>query len=74
MTNKNELENQVRDALNSGKPRDDIKKSLLEAGWQEADITEAFGILEMPPASPPPIETQFQLNSFRESRSLFGSN
>ena len=26
----NELKNRVRDAINSGKPRDDIKKSLLD--------------------------------------------
>ena len=41
-----QLKHYIRDALNSGKARDDIKRSLLDAGWQEINIDEAFNTLE----------------------------
>lgn len=50
-----QLKKYIHEGLKSGKTRDEIKKSLLEIGWREADIQEAFASSEMPEA---PISTQ----------------
>lgn len=45
-----ELKNFIKDALKSGKSKEEIRQSLLASGWQEPDIQEVFATLEMPEA------------------------
>lgn len=42
-----ELKNFVKDALKSGKSKEEIRQSLISAGWQESDITEALSDSEI---------------------------
>jgi hypothetical protein len=41
-----QLQNYIQESVRAGGSREDIKKSLIAAGWQEADIEEAFRTLE----------------------------
>ena len=53
------IKQQVQQGLN----REQIKKSLLEIGWQEADINEAFTFIDSPNVSVPPESAPSQLLS-----------
>lgn len=53
-----QLQNYIQESIAAGAGREDIKRSLLAAGWQASDIEEAFGAPETPvvipvPATPP---------------------
>lgn len=50
-----QLKNYIQEGLKSGKTRDEIEKSLLEIGWREVDIQEAFASAKMPEV---PVSTQ----------------
>ena len=60
-----QLRSYIQEGLKSGKTRDEIKKSLLEAGWQESDIQNAFAILEAPEVPAPQ-------QKLAEAKSVFG--
>jgi hypothetical protein len=49
-----QLQNYIQESIKAGGNKEDIKKSLIAAGWQEPDIEEVFRILEAPIAMPVP--------------------
>lgn len=52
-----EVLNYIREAKARGRSVDDIKTSLVSAGWKQADIEEALvktGLASAPPSAPPP--------------------
>lgn len=48
-----QLRNYIQEALKAGQAKKDIRRSLLEAGWQETDVLEALGGQELPPSTIP---------------------
>ena len=42
-----QLKSYIQEAVKSGKTKEEIRQSLLGAGWQETDITEALDTLEV---------------------------
>lgn len=52
----NEIRDYIKEAQKSGKSKEEIRQSLLEAGWQESDIQNAFATLGMPEAPAPQQE------------------
>ena len=67
-----QLKHYIRDALNSGKARDDIKRSLLDAGWQEINIDEAFNALEIAQTSPQKVsQSRPKLKSASKLNNIF---
>lgn len=57
-----QLSDYVRQQIQQGKSKDEIKSELLGAGWQEADINQALGISgsSRPPRPPvPPSASSF---------------
>ncbi len=41
-----QLKNYIQEALKAGQAKEDIRRSLLEAGWQETDVAKALGEFE----------------------------
>ena len=57
-----QLKSYIQEAKKPGKTNDEIRQSLLEAGWQEIDITEALSVSE--PTYPPILpETSIPITS-----------
>jgi hypothetical protein len=50
MTTQQELINYIEEQLKAGFGLEDVKKSLLETGWNEKSIDEAYVKLSAPPA------------------------
>lgn len=53
----------IKQQLQQGFNREQIKRSLSETGWQEADINEAFTLIDSPNVSIPPEGMPSQLLS-----------
>lgn len=56
-----QLSDYVRQQLQQGKNKDEIKNELLGAGWQEGDINQALGVSgsSQPPRPPKPSSSSF---------------
>jgi hypothetical protein len=59
--NNNQLFDYIKRQLEAGRGKEEIKKDLLEAGWQEADVNQAFSdIFDVPqPPEPPSSSLSF---------------
>lgn len=63
------LSNYVRQQLQQGKSKEEIKSELLGAGWQEADINQAFNVpspVPSPNAPLPPKPSSFILTGMQQ--------
>lgn len=58
-----DLENYIRQARSSGQTDEQIKQSLMQNGWGQADINEAFGV-PRPPSGAPPVPQSGQSAGF----------
>ncbi len=60
-----QLSDYVRQQLQQGKSKDEIKNELLGAGWQEADINQALDIPESSQPPRPPATPSFTATGLR---------
>jgi len=65
--NNQQLSNYIKNQTEKGKSKEEIKESLLSAGWKEDDVNEALGVSDYDQApSPPPEEKTFSSTGLKQ--------
>ncbi len=59
-----QLSDYIKNQTEKGKSKEEIKNSLLNAGWKENDVNEALGIFDQAP--PPPPSTPFSSTGLKQ--------
>ncbi len=59
-----QLSDYIKNQIEKGKRKEEIKNSLLEAGWKENDVNEVLGIFDQAP--PPPPSTPFSSTGLKQ--------